>query len=144
MARGRKPGWETVGAVALDRQGRVAAGASTGGIALMLPGRVGDTPLIGAGVYADDAIGSVSMTGIGEGIIRLVMARAILDRIEAGATPAKAAWWMLDRLAARVQGQAGALVLSADGRFAIRHNTAHMAAGYWNGRGKPVVRDRFP
>lgn len=58
-------GRETVGAVALDRAGTVAAGASTGGIDIMLPGRVGDTPLIGCGVYADNRAGAVSMTGWG-------------------------------------------------------------------------------
>jgi len=60
----------TVGAVALDRAGTVAAGASTGGIDSMLPGRVGDSPLIGCGVYAGNQSGAVSMTGMGEGIIR--------------------------------------------------------------------------
>jgi beta-aspartyl-peptidase (threonine type) len=143
LAKARKVGLETVGAVALDRRGRVAAGASTGGIALMLPGRVGDTPLIGSGVYADDDAGAVSMTGIGEGIIRLAMAKAILALVEAGSSPAAAARLLLERLGRRVRGQAGALVLSADGNFAIRHNTPHMAAGYLDGSGKPVVRDRF-
>ena len=78
LARQRRSTTEwhgTVGAVALDRSGTVAAGTSTGGINSMLPGRVGDSPLIGCGVYADNRSGAVSMTGIGEGIIRLVMAK---------------------------------------------------------------------
>lgn len=144
LARNRKAGLETVGAVALDRAGTVAAGASTGGIALMLPGRVGDTPLIGCGCYADDGAGAVSMTGIGEGIIRLAMAKAITDRLASGKPPADSVRHVLRQLGSRIRGQAGALVLASDGRFAIRHNTPHMMAGSWDGRDKPTVRDRFP
>ncbi len=133
----------TVGAVALDRDGSLAAGASTGGIALMLPGRVGDTPLIGSGLYADDEAGAVSMTGWGECIMRLAVAKDICDRLAAGATPSTAARLVLERLVRRTDGAAGALVLTPRGRFAIRHTTPRMTAGYWGGRGEPVVADRF-
>lgn len=143
VKRGEVYGRETVGAVALDRRGHVAAGASTGGIALMLPGRVGDTPLIGSGVYADDEAGAVSMTGLGEGIIRAALARDIVARLEEGGSPATAARQALRRLVSRVKGSAGALVLASDGRFAIRHTTARMSAGWWDGSGEPVVKDRF-
>lgn len=136
-------GLETVGAVALDQTGTLAAGASTGGIALMLPGRVGDTPLIGCGVYADDGGGAVSMTGVGEGIIRIAVAKDIVDRLVAGASPAQAAWLALNKLVSRIRGAAGALVLAPDGRFAIRHTTPRMSAGWWNGTGQPFVADRF-
>src|SRR5262245_51304348 len=134
----------TVGAVALDQRGTVAAGASTGGIDSMLPGRVGDTPLIGCGVYADNRRGAVSMTGLGEGIIRLVIAKSICDRLAMGENPAVAAQQVLRMLMSRIRGSAGALVLSPDGRFAIRHVTPHMAAGWWNGSGQPTVRGKFP
>jgi len=134
----------TVGAVALDRFGTVAAGASTGGIDSMLPGRVGDTPLIGCGVYADNQSGAVSMTGIGEGIIRLVIAKSICDRLAMGKSPAASARQVLGMLVSRIHGTAGALVLSPDGRFAIRHVTPHMAAGWWNGTGQPTVQGQFP
>src|SRR5205085_11798733 len=73
-------GEETVGAVSLDLTGNLAAGASTGGIAFMLPGRVGDSPLIGCGIYADNEAGAVSMTGLGESIMRLAVAKEIADR----------------------------------------------------------------
>jgi len=139
----RTVGLETVGAVALDQIGTVAAGASTGGIPLMLPGRVGDTPLIGCGVYADNVAGAVSMTGVGEGIIRIAVAKEIVDRLAAGASPALAARLVLKKLVTRIRGAAGALVLAPDGRFAIRHTTPRMAAGFWNGKGKPVVKDKF-
>ncbi len=133
----------TVGAVALDRTGTVAAGASTGGIARMLPGRVGDTPIIGCGVYADSKSGAVSMTGLGEGIIRIAVAKEICDRLADGNTPATAARLVLRKLVSRIKGSAGCLVLSPDGRFIIRHSTPHMMAGYWAGRGIPVVKDTF-
>jgi beta-aspartyl-peptidase (threonine type) len=142
--RTQKDRYGTVGAVALDRSGTVAAGASTGGIDSMLPGRVGDSPLIGCGVYADNQSGAVSMTGIGEGIVRLVIAKSICDRLGMGKSPAVAARQVLRMLVSRVRGSAGALVLSPDGRFAIRHVTPHMAAGWWNGTGQPTVRGQFP
>jgi beta-aspartyl-peptidase (threonine type) len=134
----------TIGAVALDRFGTVAAGASTGGIDSMLPGRVGDSPLIGCGVYADNQSGAVSMTGMGEGIIRLVVAKSICDHLAMGKNPAVAARQVLRMLMSRIRGSAGALVLSPNGRFAIRHVTPHMAAGWSNGSGQPTVRGQFP
>ena len=136
-------GKETVGAVALDVRGAVAAGASTGGVNVMLPGRVGDTPLIGCGVYADDESGAVSMTGLGESIIRVGAAKEIACLLEQGWTPVRAADVLLTRLVRRTGGSAGTLVLSASGSFAIRHVTPRMAAGHWNGIGSPIVRDRF-
>jgi beta-aspartyl-peptidase (threonine type) len=142
--RTQKDRYGTVGAVALDRSGTVAAGASTGGIDWMLPGRVGDSPLIGCGVYADNQSGAVSMTGMGEGIVRLVIAKSICDRLGMGKSPTVAARQVLHMLVSRVHGSAGALVLSPDGRFAIRHVTPHMAAGWWNGTGQPTVRGQFP
>ena len=138
---------ETVGAVALDLYGNLAAGASTGGVPFMLPGRVGDTPLIGCGVYADNEAGAVSMTGIGESIIRLAAAKEIVDRLARGDRPAAAARRALDKLVKRIRTAeeigVGALVLARDGRFAIRHSSVRMAAGYWTGRGEPIVADRF-
>jgi beta-aspartyl-peptidase (threonine type) len=146
--RGQGEG-ETVGAVALDRHGTLAAGTSTGGIAFMLPGRVGDSPLIGCGIYADDEAGAVSMTGLGESIIRIAVAKEIVDRMAMGASPTTAAKLVLEKLDRRIRkvegfGAAGALVLAPDGRFAIRHTTPRMCAGYWDGTGTPVVGDRFP
>jgi beta-aspartyl-peptidase (threonine type) len=134
----------TVGAVALDRSGTVAAGASTGGIDRMLPGRVGDTAIIGCGVYADNETGAVSMTGWGESIIRLAVAKEICERLGRGnTTPRQVVRAVFPRLVAKVQGSAGALVLTPDGRFAIAHVTPNMAAGWWDGTGEPIVKDRF-
>lgn len=133
----------TVGAVALDHTGTVAAGASTGGIDLMLPGRVGDTPIIGCGVYADNESGAVSMTGLGEGIIRLAVAKEICERLADGRTPATAARLVLQKLVARINGAAGTLVLKPNGQFAIMHVTPYMAAGWWDGKRVPTVREQF-
>jgi beta-aspartyl-peptidase (threonine type) len=121
----------------------LAAGASTGGIGTMLPGRVGDSPLIGSGVYADDDAGAVSMTGRGESIIRIGVAKDIIEKLRGGGTPARAGRMVLERLADVVGGDAGALIVDRTGRMAIRHTSRHMAAGYWRGTGHPVVLDRF-
>jgi len=133
----------TVGAVAVDQTGTVAAGASTGGIDQMLPGRVGDTPIIGCGVYADNETGAVSMTGWGESIIRLAVAKEICDRLRRGSTPGQVVRMVFQRLVKKVHGSAGALVLTPQGQFTIVHVTPHMAAGWWDGKGEPTVKDRF-
>lgn len=140
---GKSHGHGTVGAVALDQTGTVAAGASTGGIEVMLPGRVGDTPIIGCGVYADNETGAVSMTGWGESIIRLAVAKTICQQLGDGKGPSRAARCVLHRLVTRINGSAGCLVLTPDGRFAIRHSTPHMMAGWWDGRADLTIRDRF-
>lgn len=109
----------------------------------MLPGRVGDTPLIGGGIYADNRSGAVSMTGQGEGIIRLAVAKTICERLAEGRSPSVAAKMVLRQLVSRIGGAAGTLVMTPDGRFAITHVTVHMAAGWWDGAGKPRVQGRW-
>ncbi len=109
----------------------------------MLPGRVGDTALIGCGVYADNRSGAVSMTGQGEGIIRLAVAKAICERVGDGQSPSMAAKMVLRQLVSRIKGAAGTLVIARDGRFTIAHRTPHMAAGWWDGSATPVVKGRW-
>src|SRR3989304_1229202 len=82
---------ETVGAVALDLGGHIAAGTSTGGTAGKRPGRVGDSALIGCGTYADSRVGGASATGLGEAIIRVVLARFAVEQIRDGGDPQGAA-----------------------------------------------------
>jgi beta-aspartyl-peptidase (threonine type) len=135
-------GTGTVGAAALDRSGTLSAGASTGGIGLMLPGRVGDSPLIGAGVYADNRSAAVSMTGEGESIIRAGLAREIAFRMRLGAAPRAAATVSLREMRERIGGAAGGLFLGADGAFALVHTTAFMIGGYRSGR-REKISDRF-
>lgn len=132
--------FSTVGAVALDFQGNLAAGSSTGGIPAMLPGRVGDTPLIGAGVYADNSSGAVSCTGMGEYIIRLSLAKEIVMNLHT-LPPRRAIVPSLKRLYA-LGGEAGVLVINRKGRFCIIHTTEYMPSGYATKKGI-LVQDSF-
>lgn len=110
--------WEhshgTVGAVALDGNGRLAAATSTGGRSGALPGRIGDSPLVGCGVYADKSSG-VSCTGIGESIIKTVLAKAAADRVAAGAAAQTAADEAIRYYRERVSGDAGLILIDAAG-----------------------------
>ncbi|HKQ63114.1 MAG TPA: isoaspartyl peptidase/L-asparaginase family protein [Candidatus Polarisedimenticolaceae bacterium] len=119
----------TVGAVALDAAGHLAAGTSTGGTQNKLAGRVGDTPVIGAGTYADDGAGAASATGWGEGILRVVLAKSAIDLMAAGHHPAEAGGRALETLQ-RVQGRAGLILLDPLGRSAAVFNTPRMARGW--------------
>lgn len=118
----------TVGAVALDGRGRVAAATSTGGTQHKWPGRVGDTPVIGAGTYADDEIGAASATGWGEGILRVVLTKTAIDLMATGRAPARAGEEALQRLE-RVGGKGGMILLDRDGRADAVFNTPRMARG---------------
>ncbi len=118
----------TVGAVARDSSGCIVAATSTGGTLDKYPGRVGDSPLIGSGTYADSRLGGASCTGWGEGIIRVVMAKSTIDRISAGDELTAAADAALDNLA-RVGGRGGMILIDHDGRPAAAFNTPRMARG---------------
>jgi beta-aspartyl-peptidase (threonine type) len=120
----------TVGAVAVDDQGRTAAGASTGGIAAKHPGRIGDTPLPGCGFYAEDGLGGVASTGHGEDFIRLLLARRALDFVAAGYSAQAAASAAIRLLDARVQGSGGLVLLDAEGRVGYARNTPTMAHAF--------------
>ncbi|MCI0527961.1 MAG: isoaspartyl peptidase/L-asparaginase family protein, partial [Nitrospira sp.] len=136
-------GHETVGAVAMDQSGTLAAGASTGGAGAMLPGRIGDSPLIGSGVYADNEAGAVSMTGLGEGIIRAGLAKEICCDLQHGMSPQRATEKALKRLIVRIHGEAGAIVLNRKGEFALLHTTPYMCAGFKGETKQTVVSARF-
>src|SRR6266446_3453907 len=98
---------ETVGAGARGGAGHVAAATSTGGVAGKRRGRVGDSAVIGAGTYADDRLGAVSATGPGEAIIRLGLARVVLQHVREGLSPEDAAARGLAELATRTGAKAG-------------------------------------
>lgn len=119
--------FSTVGAVALDLNASLAAGSSTGGIFAMLPGRVGDTPFIGSGVYADDSCGAVSCTGRGEDILRLCLAKEVCMNM--GRSSAGAAAALSFKRAASLGFQAGILALDRKGRWSVTHTTGYMPAG---------------
>ena len=121
---------DTVGAVALDRNGNIAAATSTGGTLNKAPGRLGDSSLIGCGCYADNLSAAASTTGWGEPIMKLVLAKWTADRIAAGNLPEWSAHEAMNYLKQRVNGHGGIIVLSPDGHFGIAHNTPRMAWAY--------------
>lgn len=118
---------DTVGAVALDREGNIAAATSTGGTLNKAPGRLGDSSLIGCGCYADNLSAAVSTTGWGEPIMKLVLAKWTADRVSAGNLPEWAAKEAMNYLQQRLNGHGGIIVLNAQGQFGIAHNTPRMA-----------------
>jgi len=122
-------GHDTVGAVALDVHGNLAAATSTGGTLNKTPGRVGDSSLIGCGCYADNLAAAVSLTGWGEPIMKLVLGKWATDRVAAGSAPEIVAREAIAYLYNRLGGHGGIILLGPDGRFGLAHNTPAMAWG---------------
>jgi L-asparaginase / beta-aspartyl-peptidase len=121
----------TVGAVAVDHRGNVAAGTSTGGTPNKTPGRVGDTPLIGCGTYADNEAGAVSTSGWGEAMIKVVMAKTVADLMGRGKLPpAAAVKEALMILEKRTGGYGGIIALNPAGDVAVAFTTPRMARAY--------------
>src|SRR5207247_9801584 len=118
---------DTVGAVALDRDGNIAAATSTGGTLNKAPGRLGDSSLIGCGCYADNRSAAASTTGWGEPIMKLVLAKWAADRVASGNAPEWVAAEAIDYWTTRLHGHGGMILLDANGRFGIAHNTPRMA-----------------
>ena len=127
---------DTVGAVALDQYGDLAAGTSTGGTLNKAPGRVGDSSLIGCGCYADNLAAAVSLTGWGEPIMKLVLGKWATDRVSQGITPELAAQQAISYLFTRLGGHGGIILLGPDGQHGIAHNTPGMAWGIANKEGQ--------
>ena len=123
---------DTVGAVAIDVNGDIAAGTSTGGMPMKLAGRVGDSPLIGCGTYADNNSGGVSATGHGEAIIKTVLARTTCALLESGYTAQKAADTSIDILWRKVGGRGGVIVIDKNGNVGMSYNTARMPRAWMN------------
>ena len=117
----------TVGAVARDIHGHVAAATSTGGMFFKRDGRVGDTPIIGAGTYADDAAGAASATGLGEGIMRVCLAKAIIEWLRASMNPEEAARAAMSLLEDRGRGFGGVVVVDARGAYGFARTTETMS-----------------
>jgi beta-aspartyl-peptidase (threonine type) len=126
---------DTVGAVALDSYGNLAAGTSTGGTLNKTPGRVGDSSLIGCGCYADNHSAAVSLTGWGEPIMKLVLGKWATDRVGLGVMPELAAQQAIRYLFARLGGHGGIILLGPDGQFGLAHNTPGMAWGVADANG---------
>ncbi len=116
----------TVGAVVCDASGHIVAASSTGGYAGKPTGRIGDTPLVGAGFYAEDGIGGAACTGMGEGFIRLLIARRAVEAMAQGMSPQQAADAMIALLSERVQGEGGLIVVDGSGNIGAARNTIAM------------------
>jgi beta-aspartyl-peptidase (threonine type) len=137
LSLGKKSG--TVGAAARDARGNLAAATSTGGMQLKRPGRVGDTPLIGCGTYADDALAAVSCTGHGERIIQLTLARHVAELVGRGVAPMAAAREAVAALGRRVQGEGGVIVVGPRGEPGFANNTPVMSRAWTRADGTIVA-----
>jgi beta-aspartyl-peptidase (threonine type) len=131
---------DTVGCVALDMDGHIAAGTSTGGTPNKMPGRVGDVPMVGCGFYADDELGGASSTGWGEAIAKVLLARLALHHLQVQGDPHAAARAAISRLADRVNGVGGIILLTSNGQPGWYYNTPYMAYAYQTmGMDAPLV-----
>ena len=128
----------TVGAVARDAHGVCAAATSTGGILGKKRGRVGDTPIVGAGTFADDEAGAASATGQGEGILRACLAKTAVDAMRAGCDPEQAARQSIDLLSGRLRSTGGIILVDRTGRIGWARSTLSMAwAAHWQKSAAP-------
>jgi L-asparaginase / beta-aspartyl-peptidase len=116
---------DTVGALAMDERGHLAAADSTGGVSLKLPGRIGDTPILGAGLYADDSSGASTATGLGEQAMRLVISKMACDLMKRK-TAAQAARFVINYATRKLGPGTGLLTLDTKGRFCAAHNTRNL------------------
>lgn len=124
----------TVGAVAIDANGNIAVATSTGGITGKLPGRVGDTPLVGAGTYADNRVGGVSTTGHGETIMKYCLAHDILKRIDfLGENAQVATENACKEMTEKLTGTAGAITIDSHGQVGVSFTSQRMAWAYTKG-----------
>ncbi len=128
---------ETVGAVALDENGNLAACTSTGGLFLSLPSRVGDTPLIGCGTYAN-SYGAASATGIGEDIIKVTMARYCIFMIEQGKDAQEAADLAVKELDVKTGSSGGIICIDKNGNIGISKNTKYMPVAFYSSENKKM------
>ncbi|HEY8041173.1 MAG TPA: isoaspartyl peptidase/L-asparaginase [Polyangiaceae bacterium] len=139
-ARGKdaSDGWAggTVGAVARDSRGTVAAATSTGGRVNKRAGRVGDSPILGAGNYADDDGGACSVTGDGEAVMRLCLARSAIELLRARLHPEDAARALIGTLGARLGGTGGVILVDRTGRLGLARNTRTMT---WAAAGESLA-----
>jgi beta-aspartyl-peptidase (threonine type) len=123
-------GADTVGAVAMDINGNIAAGTSTGGVPFKLPGRVGDSSLIGCGLYADNNVGGVSATGHGEAIMRMTLSRVVCQYLERGLNAQESAEKSIELLKRKINGRAGVIVLDKKGEIGVSYSTPKMARAF--------------
>ena len=129
----------TVGAVAIDKNGNVAAATSTGGFPLKLPGRIGDSPLIGCGTYADNQAGACSATGVGEIAIKLVLAKTVCSHMENGKKAQDAVELgvkLVNTRMAATYNSMGLVAVDSYGRIGVAHNSPNICWAYLTPRMK--------
>jgi beta-aspartyl-peptidase (threonine type) len=126
----------TVGCVVRDTHGNLAVGTSTGGTAGKLPGRIGDSPLIGCGGYADKRSAAVSATGWGESLMRVIMSKTTCDLVAGGMSAQEAADAAVKLLVERVDGRGGVIVVDRYGQLGMAFNTPQMARAWVDRDGK--------
>lgn len=130
---------DTVGAVALDMRGNLAVATSTGGTPDKWPGRVGDSPLVGSGAYADNHSGAAAATGSGETLMRIVPSKRACDLLAAGTPAMEAARAVIRYLRERVGGYGGLILLDPEGNVGLAHNTPNMSYAYVTPAGEIVA-----
>lgn len=133
----------TVGCVTIDDNGEVVAGTSTGGVFLKLFGRVGDTPLLGAGTYAT-AFGGASCTGIGEGIMRTLLAKTACDFMKMGISAQKTAEACIDLINNTVKTETGIITLDKYGNIGFAYNTENMPVAYISSKDSKLIISGMP
>jgi beta-aspartyl-peptidase (threonine type) len=142
--RNAAPTADTVGALALDRGGNLAAASSTGGIPRKLPGRVGDSPLVGCGAYADNTTAAATATGDGEALMKLVISKHACDAIGRGEAPQSACEAAVALLTERLHAMGGLIALDAQGRIGIAFNAEAMPYAYATGDAAMTVSHSPP
>lgn len=136
-------GHDTVGAIAVDQHGRIAAGTSTGGTPRKLPGRVGDAPLFGAGAYVDPLLGGAGATGKGENSMRVLLSKYTVDLLQNGQTSQEAAEAAMRYIDARFEdSMVGVILMDQHGRPGAAHTTPKMAYGWVDEKGQVHTRMR--
>ena len=130
----------TVGVVAIDMEGNITAGTSTGGMTNKMPGRIGDSPIIGAGTWAENNVCGVSATGHGEYFIRFNVANEICDLIKYQSKNVNEAAEIVIEKLKSIGADGGVIVLDSEGNAAMTFNTPAMARAYKNSKGEQLVK----
>ncbi len=136
LAQRRDQPSDTVGALAIDAQGNVAAATSTSGTALKMAGRVGDSPIFGSGAYAENGIGAAGATGRGENIMRVLLSKYCCDQMASGLTAQASAEKAMAYIESIISdSMAGLIVIDKDGTIGAAHTTPKLAVGWMDDAG---------
>ncbi len=131
-------GIETVGAVAIDVNGKLSAGTSTGGVPNKLAGRIGDVPILGAGAYANNSLGAASVSGHGEAIMRVLLTKTACDLMR-NKNAQEAVEIAIKTMHKKVEGYGGIIAIDRKGNIGIKHNTPNFVTAFVNGKMKKTI-----